>query len=311
MKAYIKGYNLFDWTNYTANNNPSLSFDGGVLSVTNNSSSTSQIDFEISAPTGTYTISHESTIIVYYYVDNGDGYGKAASTTGGIPSTFTTTSSSSKVRIRIFGSANSVTKLIKMQVNKGDTPKPYDNGRIRVKPVIRVENPKNLFDKSQIQAVYDDFLQCHDYSLSEDGNVLIATGNAGEGQKDFVWFTGWVSPSSYAVNRTGTGVMELKAGDTVTVSADFTLIKQGSRSAKVRCYLYGKGNSGNKTPAIAKPISATKTRYSWTFQVTVDNQYHPVFPINSNRVQIENILITKDGDTNYYAPQKLNIFIKE
>lgn len=182
---------------------------------------------------------------------------------------------------------------------------------VRVKPVMLVRNPKNLFDKSQIQFVYDDFLQCHDYSLSEDNNVLIATGNAGEGHNDFTWYTGWVSPLSYAINRTGTGVMALKAGDTVTVSADITLIEQGSRPARVRCYFYGKGNSGNKTPINNKAISAAKTRLSWTFQVTVDNQYYPIFCINSNRVQIENILITKDGDTDYLVQQKCNIFIKE
>lgn len=158
---------------------------------------------------------------------------------------------------------------------------------------------ENLFDKSKILSNNVDFNQCTDYSVSNDKNVLIATGNAATEAADFLYATGWVSPTSYDTQHNSGGI-PMKVGDTVTVSADFTLITQGARTPQVKCYLTNHLNSGNITTGAAKTISATKTRLSWTFNVEkVEGRYYPVFAINSNRVKIENVMISKNGVTEY------------
>ena len=157
----------------------------------------------------------------------------------------------------------------------------------------------NLFNKSQI-LLKADFAHCTDYSISEDKNILIATGKPGDGASDFSYATGWVEPTAYST-RDSSGGVPVKIGDVITVSADFTLIEQGPRTPQVRCYFYCQDNTYHGyTSANQRNISETKTRLSWTFNITkVEERYFPVFPINSNRVQIENIMISKNGKTVY------------
>ena len=153
---------------------------------------------------------------------------------------------------------------------------------------------ENLFDKSKISSA--DFANCTDTSISEDKNVLIATGNEGGDVADFSYPTGWVRSLYIEVGNGGGASCE--AGDTVTVSADITLITQGSRAAAVRCYIYREDNTG-VTSGWEKTISATKKRVSWSFSVSKTGRYYPIFAINSNRVRIENIKMSKDGSTEY------------
>lgn len=149
----------------------------------------------------------------------------------------------------------------------------------------------NLFNKANIdpRAGYA-FVNCTDISTSEDKNVLIATGKENETSDDYAYALGWVQPLSTAQDSEK---VRYYNGETITVSADITLLQKGSRSAGVRCYF------GGVEPANQKTISATKARYSWSFTMTKDGSSIPVFPINSNRVQIENIKVSRSANTEY------------
>lgn len=203
-------------------------------------------------------------------------------------------------------------KIENIMYVEGEEEKPYDNGRIRVKPVLVAMNPKNLFDKSDIALNVREFDQCSERYLSEDKNIIIAKGNDTVHTAMYAWSKGWVKPCRDVVVD-GTGGAVAVTGDKLTISADITLLEYGGFSDMILLHLFNTDAGGitGHVYADSRKISATKTRYSWTFTITKDGAYYPVFCINSNRVQIENILITKDGDTNYFTPQKCNIFIKE
>ena len=154
-------------------------------------------------------------------------------------------------------------------------------------------SPYNLFDKSLIRLGGTDFANCSEYQLSTDKNTMIARGGSDDTTNEFMYARGWVRGGSYesAVNSKG---IKLKKGDVVTVSADFTLIEQGNRSAAVRCYLYSNHPAVSIFDTVARSISETPQRITWKFTVTDDaDDYYPLFPINSNKVKIENIFVSK------------------
>ena len=160
---------------------------------------------------------------------------------------------------------------------------------------------ENLFDKEDITVTNNvDFSNCHDVSVSDDKNVIIATGNTSAANQEYANSKGWVAPTSYC-SRTYNKGISFKTGEKITISADITLIEQGDRSAAVACYWYVvEAGAGTITGNTGKAISTKKTRYTWTFTMTADNtRAYPVFCINSNRVRIENIMISKNGVTEY------------
>lgn len=154
----------------------------------------------------------------------------------------------------------------------------------------------NLFDKSLIQLGGNDFGECSEYELSADKNTMIARGKSDDTTMEFGYGRGWVRGCYYesVVNSKG---IKLKKGDIVTVSADFTLIEQGNRSAAVRCYLQSNHPNVGIYDTDARSISETPQRITWKFTVTNDAvDFYPTFPINSNKVKIENISVNKVKD---------------
>lgn len=154
----------------------------------------------------------------------------------------------------------------------------------------------NLFDKSLIQLGGNDFGECSEYELSADKNTMIARGKSNDTTMEFGYGRGWVRGCHYesVVNSKG---IKLKKGDIVTVSADFTLIEQGNRSAAVRCYLQSNHPNVAIYDTVNRSITETTQRLTWTFTVTDDAvDFYPTFPINSNKVKIENISVNKVKD---------------
>lgn len=313
MKAYIKGYNLIPNTIYDIGN-------WLELAEINQSNRYFKLNCEVGK---TYTISYVPPPPHYGYLyvqtrdDETGNFVKVQYLTAGnavVKTSYTfTVEKGTSIWLMFFRSPLSyISSYSKIQLVEGEEEKPYDNGRIRVKPVIRGETPKNLFDKSDIVLNWTDFDQCTERYLSEDKTIIIAKGTSNDNVNEYAWSKGWVKPCCTTVVN-GTGGAEAVAGDKLTLSADITLLEYGGFSDRILPHLFYAAAGGvNGMPyRDGRQISTTKKRYSWTFTVSKDGRYYPVFCINSNRVQIENILITNDGDTNYYAPQKCNIFIKE
>ena len=162
---------------------------------------------------------------------------------------------------------------------------------------VKILHPSiNLFDKSLALSNQYDFANCSEYELSADKNTMIARGNIVDTIQEFQYSSGWVMGGYYASSENSKGI-KLKKGDIVTVSADFTLIEQGNKSAAVRCYLYSNHPAVYIYDTVARSISETPQRITWKFTVTDDAvDFYPVFPINSNKVKIENISVNKVKD---------------
>ena len=155
----------------------------------------------------------------------------------------------------------------------------------------------NLFNKQYVCT--DDFANCIETELLDDKNVMIARGKSNDTVQEYNYGLGWVRPLSYQAGYKKSS-LRLRAGDIVTISADFTLIENGGRTSAVRCYLYNSDNTVIIANQNQKAISETTQRLSWEFTIKADDDtYFPVFPINSNKVRIENIAIKYGEDATY------------
>ena len=176
--------------------------------------------------------------------------------------------------------------IIKPMLNEGTKAEPYTVGQ-----AVKILAPSiNLFDKSGIHSNGWDFSECSEWEISADKNAVTVRGNSHE-YNDFGYSGGWVRPTYIEVANERSKGVSYKKGDIVIVSADFTLIEQGNRSAGVRCYLCDAKNSSNDITLVnQQSISETKQRLTWKFTAIGDGDgYYPCFPINSNKVKIENI----------------------
>lgn len=155
----------------------------------------------------------------------------------------------------------------------------------------------NLVNKQYVHT--GDFVNCIETELLDDKNVMIARGKSNDTLQEYHYNLGWVRPLSYQSSYKKSA-LRLRAGDIVTVSADFTLIENGGRTSTVRCYLYNSDNTAIIANQNQKAISETTQRLSWQFTIKADDDtYYPAFPINSNKVRIENIAIKSGEDATY------------
>ena len=192
--------------------------------------------------------------------------------------------------VNAIGEDTGIATISEIMLNEGDTALPYEpyNQLWRVRSGALIRNPKNLFNTTYIHR--NDFANCSEVEILDDNNVLIARGkSAGSTIQEYNYGRGWVRPLSWNSKTNG---LSFKANDIVTVSADFTLIEKGDLDAKVRCYIYNSAGTIAMAYQNQKGISETTTRISWAFTIKADDTtYYPIFPINSNKVRIENIVI--------------------
>lgn len=132
------------------------------------------------------------------------------------------------------------------------------------------------------------------------------TGYLSEESGENSYSRGWFRPGS---DNKGATPLSFKSGDTVTVSADITLIKLrvGERYRPV-IHFYPTTQDKNYTGGITVSLTEGETkRVRRTFtldDVSEGNNYYPVFTLNGNTVKIENIQ-TELGDTaTPYEPYK-------
>lgn len=132
-------------------------------------------------------------------------------------------------------------------------------------------------------------------------NGVILKGYASSSPGDQQYANGWFRPGD--VNNANKRI-NLKAGEVVTISADYTLIEQYSSSSnKCNIYLYCSVTDFNNVVISQANLPLGQTvRISQTYTVKGDSDYYPVFTINSNTVMITNIQIEKGSTATNYVP---------
>ena len=131
-------------------------------------------------------------------------------------------------------------------------------------------------------------------------NGAILKGNLSDNSGNGQYANGWFYPGSDKNKR-----IELKTGDIVTISADYTLLEQySSESNSCNIYLYCDIDSlclTSGASTVKRPLNRT-VRISQTYTIKGDADYYPVFTLNSNKVMITNIQIEKGTAATNYVP---------
>lgn len=197
-----------------------------------------------------------------------------------------------------------------IQIEYGDTATPYEPyNKYRIGVVARGKNIFKLISSSVQNAT----------TIETFENGAIVQGKSSDTASNDSYARGWFSPGY----KTGSAILPVfRGGETVTVSADITLLELlNGTSYRPLIMLYSENGSTTAT----KPSNQTKyiainekTRVYQTFVIKDTEEplaYRPIFTLNSNVVRIENIQIEK-GDTDskyedYIEPQTFNIFLDE
>lgn len=156
-----------------------------------------------------------------------------------------------------------------------------------------IAKTKNLFDYKTPEYANATLIE----TLS---NGAILKGNLSDDSGNGQYLNGWFRPGDAQNKR-----IELKTGDIVTISADYTLLEQfSSKSNSCNIHLYCDIGSLCLTSAastIKLPLNKT-VRISQTYTIKGDADYYPVFTLNSNKVMITNIQIEKGSTATDYVP---------
>lgn len=156
-----------------------------------------------------------------------------------------------------------------------------------------IAKTKNLFDYKTPEYVNATLIETLSNGAILKGNL---SNNSGDGQ----YPNGWFRPGDAHNKR-----IELKTGDIVTISADYTLLEQfSSKSNSCNIHLYCDIDSLCLTSAastVKLPLNKT-VRISQTYTIKGDADYYPVFTLNSNKVKITNIQIEKGTTATDYVP---------
>lgn len=158
-----------------------------------------------------------------------------------------------------------------------------------------IAKTKNLFDYKTPEYVNATLIE----TLS---NGAILKGNLGDDSGTAVYVNGWFRPGNANEQNKR---FELKTGDIVTISADYTLLEQySSESNSCNIYLYCDIDGLNLTAdasMVKLPLNKT-VRISQTYTIKGDSNYFPIFTLNSNKVMISNVQIEKGSTATDYVP---------
>lgn len=148
---------------------------------------------------------------------------------------------------------------------------------------------KNLFDKSLIIRPQD-FQNCSIIETHKNGWTLLGKSSSTPGNAN--WSNGWFQPF-YSVYELGLDkCFYAKAGETYTISADFTLLEDNRTQS---CMIL----QGNKY--ISLELNKT-IRNSSTFTYDKDGYKYFTFTLNSSKIRIENIQLELGDTATEYVP---------
>lgn len=156
-----------------------------------------------------------------------------------------------------------------------------------------IAKTKNLFDYKTPEYANATLIE----TLS---NGAILKGNLSDDSGTGQYPNGWFRPGQAKNKR-----IELKTGDIVTISADYTLLEQYSSESNIcNIHLYCDIDSlslATGASTVKLPLNKT-VRISQTYTIKGDTDYYPVFTLNSNKVKITNIQIAKGTTATDYVP---------
>lgn len=159
-----------------------------------------------------------------------------------------------------------------------------------------IAKTKNLFDYKTPEYVNATLIETLSNGAILKGKLSDDSGNAS-------YANGWFRPGD--ANDSKHKRVELKTGDIVTISADYTLLEQySSESNFCNIYLYCYIDSLSLTfdaSTVKLPLNKT-VRISQTYTIKGDADYYPIFTLNSNKVMITNIQIEKGSAATDYVP---------
>lgn len=159
-----------------------------------------------------------------------------------------------------------------------------------------IAKTKNLFDYKTPEYVNATLIETLSNGAILKGKLSDDSGNAS-------YANGWFRPGD--ANDSKNKRVELKTGDIVTISADYTLLEQySSESNFCSIYLYCYIDSLSLTfdaSTVKLPLNKT-VRISQTYTIKGDADYYPVFTLNSSKVKITNIQIEKGSTATDYVP---------
>ena len=195
---------------------------------------------------------------------------------------------------------------------RATTYEPYTGGVPAAYPVgidVAVEG-KNLFDISIRDLISSGYDVANATLISQTETGVVVQGNVGSSSGgDAGYSNGWYRPGN---NQQSKNKLYLKKGTTVTVSADYTVLefRYDNRTAnqnRIGVHLYTYAGKQNYVGTNINIDTANKKyRVTNTFTITIEDglAYYPVFSLNSNKVQIDNIQIEIGSSATAYEPYR-------
>lgn len=197
----------------------------------------------------------------------------------------------------MYGAGNEPTTVAEFRAKYPNDYYEYNPSQYLVsyrKNLVTDGSTKNLFDFSKFyKNTYSNV--ANGVLVEKLSNGAIAQGNNGTGNGDNSYSNGWFVPTNYPTSLK----IHLKAG-TYTLSADYTLLEYNfGDSTVVGCYLYADNHS--YASAVTRVKVGETIRIQGTYTIEEDN-YNPVFTLNSGKVRVTNIQIEEGSTATSYVP---------
>ena len=172
---------------------------------------------------------------------------------------------------------------------------PYENGNIYPAKISGVKfTGKNLFNYNWTRIVEGDVRNASIVKALENGAIL--QGNESDTPGNQYYQNGWFSPG-YESDKYK---IYLRAGDRVTISANYEILESDNTLVTVGLHLYGIINT--QLTSLHSVKTKVLTRIVQTFTIKSNDSFYPIFTLNSNKVKITDIQIEISDAPTAYEP---------
>lgn len=172
---------------------------------------------------------------------------------------------------------------------------PYENGNIYPAKISGVKfTGKNLFDYNWTRIVEGDVRNASIVKALENGAIL--QGNESDTPGNQYYPNGWFSPG-YESDKYK---IYLRAGDRVTIFANYEILESDNTLATVGLHLYG--IMDNYLTSLHSVKTKVLTRIVQTFTIKSNDSFYLIFTLNSNKVKITDIQIEISDAATAYEP---------
>lgn len=179
---------------------------------------------------------------------------------------------------------------------------PYENGNIYPAKISGVKfTGKNLFNYNWTRIGEGDVRNAS--IVKALGNGAILQGNESDTPGDQYYQNGWFSPG-YVSDKYK---IYLRAGDRVTISANYEILESDNTLATVGLHLYGIIDT--QFTSLHSVKTKVLTRIVQTFTIKSNDSFYLVFTLNSNKVKITDIQIEISDAPTAYEPYTEPVFV--